>query len=205
MSDTVDERDRATASRGEPASLPVVTGALAGVLAWLLGYAATYAASVGRVEAALAEFNVGVSSLGGDPLPAWKAVGWLYYGGHFVDVRLLGLPGGSRSFDLVAGSDSAAAPLLYLLPPLVLVLASALVLAANGVRDVRTALLTSVPVTLGYGALAALFAAQTRHAFGGGVVGGVDPLAAVAVAGVAYPLAFGALGGLVGVQLSSRP
>ncbi len=181
-------------------ALPAAAGALAGAMAWALGFGLTYLAAAGRVREQLEGLNTLVGLFGGGTLPTWKAVTWLYFNAHFVDVRVTAA-GQSEGLDLISRAAGDAS-LLYLLPPLVLLLCVALAMGAVGVRSLRRAAVGGTASALGYAVAAAAMASLSTHAFGAVVVS-VGLATAVALAGVGYPLVFGTVGGALVGQFRS--
>ncbi|WP_254536231.1 transporter [Halomarina litorea] len=184
----------------EGAVLPAAAGVLAGAMAWAVGYGVTYLAAAGRVREQLEGLNTLVGLFGGGTLPTWKAVAWLYFNAHFVDVRLAAA-GRSEAVNFVSRSTGNA-PLLYLLPPLALVCTVALTMRVMDVRTLRAGVVGGAAALLGYGVAALAMASLSAHAFGTVVVS-VGVVTAVALAGVGYPLVFGTLGGALSAQLRS--
>lgn len=169
-------------------------GALAGAVAFLLGYAATYLAEADRVERGFAGLNALLDLVGGGGVETPTAVSWLYYGAHGVAVAYP-LPGGGRATrNLVAASG--ATDLLYLLPPVLLVAAGFALARRAGERGAGRAALVGASVLPGYLALAVAGLLATRVTVVGATVG-PDLLTGVLLAGVAYPVVLGGLGGVV--------
>ncbi|MFC5971843.1 SoxR reducing system RseC family protein [Halomarina salina] len=180
-----------------------VSGAVAGAVAWVLGYAVTYLAASERVQDALTDLNAFVGLVGGNEVPTWKAVGWLYLNAHMVSVRVLGAPGGPRTYDLLAESESGNAALLYLVPPLAILLVTAAAMWLVGVRDLVSGAIGGASAVVGYGVVTAAVAIVSRHALGAGIEA-FSPLPnAVVLAGVVYPVVCGSVAGaLVGLVRS---
>ena len=185
--------DRATAVRG----------AAGGVTAYLLGYVLVYAWQAPAVEESLRGINFVAELLGGETVPAWKAVGWLYYNAHVVATRVPALGGGDRSVNFIAQSEGGSLVVLYALVPLLLVLAGAAVARYEDADRVGSAAAAGAAVIVGYLPLAVVGAFAFAHAFGGDLRIAPDPVTAVALAGVVYPAFFGAVGGALWSWLSS--
>lgn len=186
----------------ERVHVPVGAGAVAGSLAWLLGYLVTYVATIDRVREG---WSTQFLQLLVDETVDWKAVGWLFFNAHDVAVRIPRFfiwP--ASSLNLVAADDGSFG-YLYLLPPLALTLSGALVAryGRNGRRRLLDAGIAGATVAVGYvcwcvvGLLAFVVAVEGERI-------GVDPVPAVLLAGLAYPLAFGALGGVLGELVAGR-
>jgi hypothetical protein len=173
-----------------------VAGAAAGVAASLLAYVLTYAVASGPVRNSLA--STLVDFLTGDP-QVWRLVGCVFYNAHFADAVVPGLLGGGNAVDFVA--QSRALPgLLYVVPPLVLPAAGVGAGRAVGATDVGGGLRAGVAVTAGYLPLAAI-GTVLFEVSAGDAAAGPDPVTAVLLAGVVYPVAFGGLGGAVAGRL----
>lgn len=169
----------------------LATGAAAGVGAWLAGLALTLA--VVLVVGADANVPANGSDLavdGGD----LSVLGLLYFGAHLVDTVLV--PPLTDGFNLVTQLAEAVDPLyrvLFLVPPVVLALGGAAVVVVDGSP------LAGPLVTVGYLPATVAGAVGFRVAIGTGPVSVVlqpPTTPAVVLAGVAYPLSLGLLGGL---------
>ena len=136
-------------------------------------------------------------------MPAWKAVGWLYYNAHVVATRVPTVGGGGRTVNFVSRSDGGWLVVLYALVPAVLVLAGAAVARYENADRPGTAAASGAAVIVGYLPLAVLGAFAFAHTFGGDVRVAPDLLTAIALAGIVYPAFFGAVGGALWSWLSS--
>jgi len=177
--------------------VPLGSGAVAGAAVYVLGYILTYALTSGDLRESplnrLVEF-----AGGGDVTP--QLVGWLFYNAHFVPAVIdAPIVGGSTNF--IAEAE-AFSPVLYLIPVFLLVAAGLAVARRYGTSaDLSDAALAGASVVLGYLPLALLGIV----AFGvslGESSGGPDPILAVGLAGVVYPVVFGAIGAVVAQQTS---
>jgi hypothetical protein len=177
-----------------------VSGAVAGAVAWLLGYALTFLAAGRQVEQALSDLNAFVGFVGGNQIPTWKAVGWLYLNAHMVVLRISGLPGGTQTYDLIAESDGGNAALLYLVPVVVLLVVVAVAVAVTGARDAVSGAVGGAGAVVGYFLVTAVLAILTAHSLGGDVRAAPALVSALLLAGFAYPLVLGSVAGaLVGL------
>ncbi|WP_459192646.1 transporter [Halosimplex sp. J119] len=177
----------------------VVAGGLAGgIAAWVLGYLALYLTHASNIENSLGS-NV-LSALT-DENVTWKLVGWLFYNAHNVTVKIPGLFGGQTAQNFVAGAEETALTAFLVVPPLLLV-AAGIVAAWNTASEPTTAARNGAVVVLGYLPLsvagAILFAISV-----GDATAAPNLVTAVLLAGVVYPLLFGAVGGLIGGHLSA--
>lgn len=179
----------------------VLTGAAAGFGAFLLGYLVTYVWQASRVEDLLSGFNVVAQLFGGEPIPTWKGVAWLFYNAHFVATRLPGL-GGPRTVNFIVQSDDGSLALLYAVPPVVLFLGGLLTAALARATDGRHGALAGVATVPGYLVSAIVVASLSAYAVGDASVGPVL-VTATLLAGAVYPLVFGTLGGVAGSVLTS--
>ena len=175
--------------------VPLGSGAVAGGVAYVLGYVFTYALTSGDLrESPLNRF---AELVGGEDITL-QLVGWLFYNGHFVPT-LVDAPvfGGSTNF---IAETEAFLPLLYVIPPLLIVGAGLAVARRSlGAGDVTDAALAGASVAVGYLPLSLLGIV----AFGvslGSSSGGPDPILAAVLAGVVYPAIFGIIGAVVAQQ-----
>lgn len=179
----------------------IVGGAAAGAAAYLLGYLFAYVTQAGAIEDQLAGFNVFAELFGGDPIPTWQAVGWVFYNGHFVDTRVPSLIGGSQMTNLISQADGGSLTLLYVVPPVLLVVAGLVASRVAGEREPVDGAKPGAFVVAGYLPLAAIGAFLFRYAVGDGTVA-PDLITAVLLAGAVYPAVFGAIGGAGATLLS---
>lgn len=169
-------------------NVPVGVGAVAGILAWAFGYLFTFVLASGRIRDSPVRRLF--ESLGVE-VPTWKVVGWVWYNAHAVDTVSEGLFGGSTNY---IGGDGFT-PVLYVVPPLLLLGAGLAVGRYAGSDDLSGAALAGVTVTLGYlllsvvGVFVFVVGGDTRvgPAVGTGIV----------LAGLFYPLIFGVAGAVV--------
>lgn len=189
MTDTADSLSLSTA----------LAGGIGGGVAYLLGYLITYTWKASAVTDALRGINLIASLLGGETIPAWKAVGWLFYNGHFVATRVPG-PGGPAMVDFIARSDDPALGALYLVIPVLIVLAGGVGAWAMETADgLRPAAFVGITVTVGYFPFAVGGALLVAHPIGNtGASIAPDMITAVLLAGLVYPIVFGGIGGAIG-------
>ncbi|GAB3418743.1 hypothetical protein GCM10027435_19240 [Haloparvum alkalitolerans] len=175
--------------------VPLAAGAAAGAAAYLLGYLVTYVWQSGSVEERLQGVNFLADLFGSDPIPVWKAVGWLFYNAHFVRTRFEGGLGGPRSENFIAAAEGGSLALLYLVPVVLLVGAGLAVVALDGADEPADGALAGAAAVVGYLPLAVVGA--FLFSYDGSIA--PDAVTAVLLAGVVYPLALGAVGGGVAV------
>ena len=178
-------------------------GAVAGAAAYVFGYLSTYVTQQNQVDEQLAGFNFLADLFGSDPIPAWQAVGWLFYNAHFVDTEIPSLVGSGRSLNLIAEADGGSLALLYVVPPLVLLVAG---LAAGRLAGATTPVdgaKSGVLVLAGYLPLAVIGAFLFRYSVGDGSVA-PDLITAVLLAGVVYPVVFAGAGGALSGLIANR-
>lgn len=180
----------------------LLRGGVGGVVAFLLGYVVTYAWRAQAVEQQLRGINTIAELLGGQAIPTWKAVGWLFLNAHVVATRVPSLGGGDL-VNFIDASDDGTLVLLYVLVPAVIVLVGAAIARYGRTDRVGTAAASGATVVAGYLPAAVLFTLAVPHTVGGGARIAPDLVTAVAVAGVLYPAFFGAVGGAVWYWLSS--
>lgn len=171
----------------------LVYGAVAGTVTYLLGYLIVFTTASSAVERIARGYGP-LEGAGAPFAPAWKAAGWAFYDAHLVGTRL---PGVSGHVDLVS---LAGVQFLYLVPPLLLVLAGGVVAMLVGVDGPRSGVRAGLTIAVGYLLFAVIGALLVSFV-------GIQPdlLRASVIAGVVYPIAFGAIGGwLVGVVRADR-
>lgn len=179
-----------------------VAGVVAGVAAFVAGYALTYLTRADSVEETLERVNFVLELFGNEPIPTERAVGWLFFNAHFVEVRVPGVVG-EQAVNFLAEGDGGSSSLLYAVPPLLLLaagLALAVYAAAESPLEGAT---VGALVTAGYlpSVIAGLMA--FTYAVGDGTVAPAG-VTAVVLAGLAYPLALGAAGGGLAGAIAAR-
>ncbi|OYR46456.1 MULTISPECIES: transporter [unclassified Halorubrum] len=179
----------------------IVGGAAAGAAAYVLGYLFAYVTQGSAIEDQLAGFNVFADLFGGDPIPTWKAVGWVFYNGHFADTRVPSLVGGSQMTNIISQADGGSLTLLFVVPPVLLVVAGLVASRIAGATEPVDGAQAGASVLVGYLPLAVIGAFLFRHAVREATIA-PDLLTAVLLAGAVYPAAFGAIGGAGATLLS---
>jgi hypothetical protein len=191
----------------------IAVGFVAGLLALLVGFAATMMLSDANEGRELAEQIANSSGPAGvalsELLPEWyHAAGWEFLENHHVDV--------SASVGEVLGSVEVvgtyaemllpSASALRALPPLLLVGAGVLVALRRPRTGLADAAVAGAAVVVGY--LPGIAAVTAVATFEVAVLGDIvlleispDVGRSVLVAGMAYPLVFGGLGGLLALAL----
>ncbi|WP_430503982.1 transporter [Haloparvum sp. PAK95] len=177
----------------------IAPGVVAGIVAYALGYLVTYVSQGDAVEEQLRGFNFLADLFGGEPVPIWQGVGWLFYNAHLVRTRIPGL-GGPRSENFIAAGDDGTLTLLYFVPVLALFAAGFAVArlagSADDATDPTTGAVDGAAVVLGYLPLAVVGLLVFSYAVGDGAIE-PDPITGVALAGILYPVVCGGLGGAV--------
>lgn len=174
--------------------IPLVPGAVGGLLAYAIGYLVTYLWQAPSVRETLSTINTIIELVGGETIPVWKAVGWLFYNAHAVELQVPALGAGTATRSLI-GTDGASS-LLFVVPPLVLVFVGAGVAWSSGADDLTEGLAAGAALVLGYGVLAIAGAFLFRYTIQDAFIGPMT-VHAVVLAGIVYPAVFGALGGAV--------
>lgn len=174
----------------------------AGLAAFVTGYLVTYLLQRDSVEETLQSVNFVLELFGNEPIPPERAVGWLFYNAHFVDVRMPGLVG-ERTVNFIANGEGSSLAVLYVVPPLLLLGAGLLVAWYAAAASPLEGAVAGALVAAGY--LPAVIGGRMAVTYTVGD-GAVAPEAATAVllAGLAYPLVFGALGGAVTGAIATR-
>lgn len=170
---------------------PLVRGTVVGVATSLAGYLVTYLWQASRVRESLSGINAILQFFGGEQIPAWKAVGWLFFNAHFVRTQFPGF-GGMQSQNFVTSGDF---PVLLYAVPVVLLLATGFLLAwTRQPVDLQQGAMDGATITIGYAGVAVI----TVFLFGasrGDASIAPDPVTGVLLAGIVYPLVLGAVGG----------
>lgn len=169
--------------------VPLLPGFVAGVLAWLAGYAVTYLV-VGS-DLRQSSFNRAIEVFEGEQATV-EMVGWVLFNAHFVDTVVRGLPVVGRRTTTFIGGDGGFTPALYLVPPLLLLVAG-VVLGRIAATANGSSASAGVAVVPGY-LLASLVGAIGFEVTAAGTTAGPELVPAVALAGIAYPVVFGTVG-----------
>jgi hypothetical protein len=189
----------------------VGTGAATGAGAYVLGYLIVYLTQRGSIEDRFTAFNVVTDVLGGDPIPVWQAIGWLFYNAHFVETRIPSI-GGPSMRDFIRSADDGSLTLLYLVPPVLLVGAGYATIALSGESESDAQVAGDPPdaevgdgllgalVVVGYLPLAIVGIFLFSYAVGDGAIA-PDAITGVLLAGIVYPAVFGAIGSVLGDRL----
>ncbi|ELZ19482.1 hypothetical protein [Natrinema limicola] len=181
----------------------VAASAGVGVFAAVIGYLLTYLLVASQVRGAA-----------GDTVAEWKAVAWFFYEAHMIDIEVSGQIGsfaGMSTLDLIAQSDTASATLLYVVPPLVLLAAGAVLAVRWNVTDLGAAVVAGAPVAIGYAVVMGLGAVVTESTTEASALGieassSIAPalLPAIVLGGVLYPLVFATAGAAIAAVVGTR-
>jgi len=175
----------------------LVRGLVLGIVTALLGYLITYAVLGSRAMDLLArhgpQYSIARDILPqfSGSIPAWKAVGWLYYNAHWAGVKFqeVGQQGGN--FLNFLAYEGGVYAWLWLLPAVLVTAAGALVASRASTRSLGKSALAGATLTVGYGLV--LFAGTAVLAVEVGGVHVAPELTFLAFLG--FPAVFGALGG----------
>ncbi|WP_207589385.1 hypothetical protein [Halomontanus rarus] len=175
--------------------IPILRGAVAGAVAWLLGYLVTYLVVIDRVQG---NWQAEWLQFAADDASDWKLVGWLFYNAHNVDIRFPTVGIFTVENQNFVTADDGSLWLLYLVPPLLLLVAGAVVTASStgALRNSTDAAIAGATVTVSYLVLAIVCLFVFGVTVGESVIR-PDTVPAVFLAGVVYPLVFGATGGVI--------
>jgi hypothetical protein len=190
---------RQASEPGGGVDLPVVRGAARGALAFLLGYLATFMIQSGDLPEGLGSVADALAALGVSPPAGWQVVGWYFLGAHNVGLEVSTSVAGQSSLGTILNDLGI---LQMVVPVVLLVLAGFLTARAAGVPDGIEGTKAGLTVVPGYLVLAVVLALSSSWSFSESA-GGVSASASVApellpgvlLAGVLYPVVFGALGG----------
>lgn len=173
-------------------SLPLVPGALAGVASWVLGYLLTYLlVSSDLRESGLNQF----AQAFGDGDATYELVGWVFFNSHFADTVIDAGFFGTSTANFVGGEDGFTA-LLYVIPPALLIAAGLAIARYRGATDVNDGAITGALVVPGYLVLSIVGTFLFRVE-AGGASGQPDLLPTILLAGIVFPVVFGAIGGAI--------
>lgn len=166
------------------------TGGIAGAAAYVVGYIMTYAWKSGDYRDVLDNINPIMEFLGSQAPETWRIIGWLFYSAHYVDTSIdLGV---EQFYVNLVQSGGGNLELLYLIPPALLVVAGFAVARNFQHERVIDAATKGAWVALGYLPLVA-FGAILFQIDGSGP----DLIPSILIAGVVYPVIFGAVGGVL--------
>lgn len=183
---------------------PLFLGVVAGALAWLAGYAVTYGLARESIRADL-RTDV-LESAAGEALTA-ELVAWTYLNAHGVatEVPRRGLFRLLPPEQNVVLNGSGAEWLLLLVPPLVIALAGAYCAYDQFERleSITEAAIDGAMVAIGYLAVTIVAVLVSTVVIEGSVIR-PSPLESILVAGIGYPIVFGALGAVTVVRLRAR-
>jgi len=201
--------------------LPLARGAALGAAAYVVGFIITYVfvemeSDGADTEQALGQFG---STFGVD-IGMTDLVGWFFYSSHFVDTTVSAEALGesqSQSANMLSEVTDLTIPepIWYLVPIVCLLVAGYVTAKAiSNTAETADAAKAGATVIAGYLPLAAvgtfIFSKSgdfTRSSFGQSVSGsismGPDMMMALLLAGLAYPLVLGAIGGALSTAGSS--
>jgi hypothetical membrane protein len=182
-------------------------GAIFGAIAYAVGYLAAFTVASGKVGESVPEF-----------VPAWKAAWWFLYNSHFSDITLSasGVISGTDTGSFVGNSTDPAVQLLYLVPPVFLIIGGALLARNVGLAgDTTEAAKAGALVVVSYLPLAVVGVFLTTHSGTSSASAGfvdasvsveysIQLLPAFLLTGLLYPLVFGAIGGGAASALEDR-
>lgn len=184
--------------RTAPSRATALSGLVGGLAAFVAGYVITYLWRGGSIERSIRPIETMLDLFQAEPLGAWRVVGWLYYSAHFVDTRIIARfgPGEATFYVDLIRQGSGNLEVLYLVPVLVLLVAGIMVAWSARTDDLVDGAVAGATVTLGY--VVAVVVGLVVFAYAGNRP---DPIPAVLVAGLVYPIVVGAIGGAIGTLL----
>lgn len=180
-----------------PDGRTLIGGAVTGLGTFGVGYVLTYAWRAPAVNEMFSGLNFLANLLGVESIPTWKAVAWLFYGAHGATTEFPRIGGGTELVNLVERSGGEVA-LLYALVVVLLLLAGATTAWLAGADTTREAGIAGATIATGYAIAATAGTVATAHPIGGaGAHIAPEPVTAVLLAGVLYPVVFGTIGGIL--------
>lgn len=177
-------------------TLPMLSyGALGGAVAYVAGYLITYVWKAPVVADALRGVNIIATFLGIEAVPTWRGVGWLFYNAHLVRTKVPG-PGGPSFVDFLSQTEQGW--LLLVVIPVILIASGVIVASRGDIGAIGQGGIHGAAIAVGYLPLSAGGALLTAQPIGEtGARIAPDLLPALFLAGIAYPLLFGAVGGVI--------
>ena len=184
--------------------LPVTSGAVAGVVTHFAGLVATYVLLVADPE-----FEFGVSRAQG--VGTVDEVGWLFFSAHFARIERRASFGdvggaGTERLNLVAETATGLPDPVFYAVPVALLIAGGVVVSMRELWESSTKAhaLAGATVAVGYFPLAAIgvLLFETQVGVGDAAFTQSPELSStLLLVGLAYPLCFGGLGGLLAARL----
>lgn len=179
--------------------VPLAAGGVAGLAAWVLGYLCTYLVAGGRIR----ESGLGrLLEFLGEGGAIYKLVGWVFYNSHFVETVVNGAPVAVAGNAI--GGDQGFTPLLFVVPPALLLAAGLALARFQGAQSPQDGGLSGLAVVPAYLVLSVVGAVLFTIS-AGPATGRPDLLLAVLLAGVVYPALFGGIGGVLAGATASDP
>ena len=172
--------------------IPLGRGAIGGLVAYALGYLVTYLWQGPSVRDSLSGINTLIDLVGGQTIPTWQAVGWLFYNAHAVELQVPSLGAGSATRSLIG--NGGAPSLLLVVPPVILLLAGAAVGWWSDAEDLQAGAVAGATTVLGYLVLVVIGIFAFRYSIQDAVIGPLF-VRGLLLAGIVYPVVFGGIGG----------
>ncbi|MFQ3319458.1 MAG: hypothetical protein ACI8UR_002041 [Natronomonas sp.] len=180
--------------------LPLVPGAVAGIAAWILGYVFTYLLAGSDLRNS--GLNRFIEAFEGDPA-TYELVGWVFYNAHFVDIVYTGGIGASVLPANYIGGEDGFTALLYVLPPALLVGAGLAIGRSQGVTETNDGAIAGALAAIGYLVLS-IVGVFLFEISAGGTTGNPDLVPAILLAGLVFPVVFGAIGGVIAANTAEE-
>ena len=204
-SDSVNAVARASLSASMPSKnhgpFRYVSGPVAGIASFVIGYLLIYLWRARDIEQAIEPMETVLAIFQAEPIGSWRVVGWLFYSGHFIDIRISARMGPVETtvyIDLIS-EGSGNLELLYLFPPILLLVSGFLIVSYLDIDRVVDGATLGASITVGY--LIAIALGLLLFAYGDTRP---DPVPALIIAGIIYPAVFGGLGGVVAAVVNDR-
>lgn len=179
--------DASTALRGAGA------GAAAFVASYVVSFLLWAFVELPEPDSVGEAFNQAVIGVVRDSVPAWQGAGYVLFNAQFVEVTFEGTLTES-TFSLIALADSSLLALAYLVPAIALLAAGYAVASSPSIRGAGQSAAAGALVVVGHLALVVVGAIAFTAEGDAGTLS--VPLAnAIILAGVVYPVVFGAIGG----------
>jgi hypothetical protein len=185
-----------------PLDLPLVSGAVAGVVTFLAGYALTFLVKSGDISELLTRSLGEAQGSGITPPGDWQVVGWFFFQTHTVATETVLTIGGQSQTTTTSGRVESW---MLLVPVALLVSAGFVVARQSEASDALGGARAGATVVSGYlvlavGAAVLVTWSASVSGLGGTASLSIGPpmLTGILTVGIVYPLGLGAVGGAIG-------
>lgn len=170
-------------------------GAVAFVATYVLAFVVWSLVELPEPDSFEEAFQQAIVEFVRESVPTWKSAGYVQFNAHAVDLTYETALG-DGAIDLIALADGSLLTLVYIIPPLMLLLGGYAAASAADPDGIGAAAALGALQLIGYGILAAVVAVLVAHDTGGTALS-VDLPSVVVFAGVVYPVVCGGIGGAI--------